>query len=86
MGKEDGRARRGLGLGLRLIGVPVLPALYVLAVAVVQLDALDKVIVLLLTLLSIGLLFPATRSWVLRFIDRLETLARPSDRAAGRRQ
>jgi hypothetical protein len=71
-GKSSGSSLRGvLATVIRVIAVPVLPALYVVADALVDLDFMDKLVVVLLTFLSIGLLFPRTRSWVTRFIGRL---------------
>ena len=58
-------------LVLRLSAIPVLPGLYLIAMRVFAPGFWDKVIVMLLLLLSIGLLFPDRRGWVARFLARL---------------
>ncbi len=55
---------------IRLLGILVLPGLYIIAVNMFALNWFDKVIVFLLTLMSIGLLFPQTQKWVEKFAEK----------------
>jgi hypothetical protein len=63
-GGAGANLRKALWVVARLIAVPVLPSIYILAKMMLELDSLDRIIILFLTLLTIGLLFPSSREWV----------------------
>ncbi len=75
------REQADSGWGRRLVwvvAVPSLPLFYLLAASTFHLDLVDKVIILLLTLLDIGLLFPDARDWVTQFARSVGCLTRRS--------